>query len=235
MMLLVSNLVVICAILMHLCNAFTPSSHHYHSNNGIMLMTTNSNNSGNSSPSKFIATPITITSTSTSDPASSQPIDTTKVVDKVNSATLQFNNRLSAMAKNHDAITAPKVEKLLLGAVENYKFLNQTDSETTNNIITPNTYTFTNAITAWARCTRKDSAKHAQALLDQMHTLYKEEGWAHVRPSRISYNSVITAWARSRQKGSALQAEQLLRDMYKFYNNEEGGGGGSVLSGKKKE
>mmetsp|Transcript_13927 Transcript_13927/g.27182 ORF Transcript_13927/g.27182 Transcript_13927/m.27182 type:complete len:625 (+) Transcript_13927:54-1928(+) len=93
----------------------------------------------------------------------------------------------------------------------------------TNNsdLIVPNTISFTNAITAWARCTRKDSAKRAQALLDRMHALY-DEGWTHVQPNKISYNSVITAWARSAEKGSAKKAEELLRRMYEFYEAEGG-------------
>eukprot|EP00986_Skeletonema_menzelii_P020356 scaffold30947_cov148-Skeletonema_menzelii.AAC.1 len=94
-------------------------------------------------------------------------------------------------------------------------------------MIIPNTISFTNAITAWARCTRKDSAKRAQALLDQMLHLYSSENnqdgkWDHIKPNKISYNSVITAWARSNERGSARQAEELLRNMYDFYNNESG-------------
>lgn len=89
-------------------------------------------------------------------------------------------------------------------------------------MITPNTISFTNAITAWARCTRKDSPKRAQSLLDQMHILYEEHGWGHVKPNKITYNSVITAWARSRENGglSAKCAEALLRKMYDLYNDE---------------
>jgi len=90
-------------------------------------------------------------------------------------------------------------------------------------MIIPNTVSFTNAITSWARCTRKDAAKRAHALLDQMHSLYKEKGWTHVKPNRISYNSVITAWARSRERESAHRAEDLLRSMYEFYDREGGG------------
>jgi len=176
-----------------------------------------------SSKSKFTATPITITST-TSIPISKEQSDevmSRKVVitDKVNSATLQFNNKLNSLAKNYDTTTAQKVESLLLEAVKNYQECNEQDKNK-DQMIRPNTVSFTNAITAWSRCTRKNSAKRAQALLDQMHTLYKEEGWIHVRPNKITYNSVITACARSREKGSALRAEELLRNMYKFYNEE---------------
>ena len=160
----------------------------------------------------------------------------------VNSATLQFNNRLNRMSKKIDATTAIKVEALLLDAVRKYQSAKEAaakqdnhhdDSEQTaakkKNIkqqlitmVTPNTISFTNAITAWARCTRKDSPKRAQSLLDQMHTLYEEHGWEHVKPNKITYNSVITAWARSRESGevSARCAEALLRNMYDLYNDE---------------
>ncbi|KAL7537195.1 hypothetical protein ACHAXR_010474 [Thalassiosira sp. AJA248-18] len=153
-------------------------------------------------------------------------------VEKVNSATLQFNNRLSRMAKNWDATTAPKVEAMLLEAVKKYQLFEEEKDDTTTTtkqqqIITPNTVSFTNAITAWARSTRKDAPKRAQSLLDQMHLLHKERGWEFVKPNKISYNSVITAWARSRERGSSARAEELLRDMYDYYNkNNEGGGGG---------
>lgn len=160
----------------------------------------------------------------------------------VNSATLQFNNRLNRMSKNFDATTAIKVEASLLDAVRKYQLANEVVAKQANNyddsteptmaqqnlakqqlttMITPNTISFTNAITAWARCTRKDSPKRAQALLDQMHTLYEEHGWDHVKPNKITYNSVITAWARSRENGgvSARNAEALLRKMYDLYND----------------
>jgi hypothetical protein len=179
----------------------------------------------------FTATPITITPTSTYIAASIAA----SPEQKVNSATLRFNNRLNQLAKNWDDTTAPKAEALLLDALEKYQqYLTEEElSHSTspdskrNHIIIPNTVSFTNAITAWARCTRKDSAKRAQALLDQMLHLYSsqtnEDGkWDHVKPNKISYNSVITAWARSTERGSARKAEELLRGMYDFYNNESG-------------
>eukprot|EP00571_Detonula_confervacea_P017633 CAMPEP_0172312256 /NCGR_PEP_ID=MMETSP1058-20130122/17089_1 /TAXON_ID=83371 /ORGANISM="Detonula confervacea, Strain CCMP 353" /LENGTH=524 /DNA_ID=CAMNT_0013025663 /DNA_START=88 /DNA_END=1659 /DNA_ORIENTATION=- len=168
-------------------------------------------------PTTFTASQITI------DPIIPAASKQTDSATKVNSATLQFNNRLNRMTKSFDAKTAPKVEALLLEAVKNYTRSEEGGQTRNKHIITPNTVSYTNAITAWARCTRKDSAKRAQALLDQMHSLYKEKGWVHVKPNKISYNSVITAWARSRERGSALQAEQLLRNMYDFYNKEGGG------------
>ncbi|EED90298.1 predicted protein [Thalassiosira pseudonana CCMP1335] len=196
-----------------------------------------------SSSGGFTATPVKIeissnpnTSTKTNKRANAS---TKKSPDKVNSATIGFNNKLNEMSKSFDAVTAPKVEALLLDAVEKYEqYLEQQivqqeqcgngDERKTatqkNNIIIPNTISFTNAITAWARCTRKDSPYRAHALLDQMHTLYKEKQWRHVKPNKISYNSVITAWARSRERGtSAKKAEELLRRMYEFYNEEEDG------------
>jgi len=188
----------------------------------------------------FTATPVTITPTSKFIAASTTTSKRNQT--KVNSATLRFNNRLNQLAKNWDDSTAPKVEALLLDALEKYQLHLKEDeqegegtsspsSEYTkknNNMIIPNTISFTNAITAWARCTRKDSAKHAQALLDQMLHLYSspkhniDGKWDHVKPNKISYNSVITAWARSNERGSARKAEELLRNMYDFYNNDSG-------------
>ena len=128
----------------------------------------------------FTATPITITPTSNY--VASSRTTSTQEQNKVNSATLRFNNRLNQLAKNWDESTAPKVEALLLDALEKYQLYldkedeglgefttsSSTKKNNNNNMIIPNTISFTNAITAWARCTRKDSAKRAQALLDQM-------------------------------------------------------------------
>ena len=233
-------LLLMYAIVMALCSnysfiqSFSPCHQYYtsqHTQNIIRcdqrrrLYTTKSNDGDSSSitssKSKFTATPITITTTSIpiSKEQSDEVMSRKVVTDKVNSATLQFNNKLNSLAKNYDTTTAQKVETLLLEAVKNYQECDEQD-QNKDQMIRPNTVSFTNAITAWSRCTRKNSAKRAQALLYQMHTLYKEEGWIHVRPNKITYNSVITALARSREKGSALKAEELLRDMYKFYNEE---------------
>lgn len=157
------------------------------------------------------------------------------------------------MSKNFDGTTAIKVEALLLDAVRKYQLAKEAadnqdnhdddddsnqknaqkktttttttmmNQQLTTNMITPNTISFTNAITAWARCTRKDSPNRAQALLDQMHMLYETHGWEHVKPNKITYNSVITAWARSRENdggASARCAEALLHKMYDLYNDE---------------
>jgi hypothetical protein len=197
------------------------------------------NQASSFSSTVFTATPITITPTSNFVASSRTTTSSTQEQNKVNSATLRFNNRLNQLAKNWDESTAPKVEALLLDALEKYQlYLDKEEEEgqgesTTssstkkNNMIIPNTISFTNAITAWARCTRKDSAKRAQALLDQMLHLYSSDNnsdgkWDHIKPNKISYNSVITAWARSNERGSARQAEELLRNMYDFYNNESG-------------
>ena len=189
----------------------------------------------------FTATPVTITPTSTFIAAA--PITTKPPEQKVNSATLRFNNRLNQLAKNWDNASAPTAEALLLDALEKYQLhlkeeeddqspspsssSSADDKKSNNNMIIPNTISFTNVITAWARCTRKDSANHAQALLDKMLHLYsslnnQDAKWDHVKPNKISYNSVITAWARSNERGSARKAEELLRSMYDFYNNESG-------------
>ena len=156
----------------------------------------------------------------------------------VNSATLRFNNMLSRMAKNVDSVTAPRVEALLLKAVKEYELHedrlkikdavlvvvvddDEDEDPSTTTMVIPNTVSFTNAITAWARCTRKDSARRAQSLLGRMRDLRSTRGWAHVRPNRVTYNSVITAWARSGERGSASAAERLLGEMYdEFYDNQ---------------
>ena len=97
-------------------------------------------------------------------------------------------------------------------------------------MVIPNTVSFTNAITAWARCTRKDSAKRASSLLERMVSLYETRGWEHVRPNKITYNSVITAWARSGERGSATIAETLLMQMYEFYNNQTNVDGAALVN-----
>ena len=169
----------------------------------------------------------------------------------VNSATLRFNNMLSRMAKNFDSTTAPKVEALLLKAVKEYELHedrlkskdavvdadgDKDDDPSTAAMVIPNTVSFTNAITAWARCNRKDSARRAQSLLGRMRDLRSTRGWAHVRPNRVTYNSAITAWARSGERGSASAAERLLGEMYdEFYDNQtrekDGGGGDGNVGG----
>ena len=168
----------------------------------------------------------------------------------VNSATLRFNNRLSRMAKRRDSTTAPKVEALLMDAVRDYEMYedrpssrlaggiyddenddDEVDDEdstrTRATMVIPNTVSFTNAITAWARCNRKDSAKRAEMLLVRMRELRESRGWHHVRPNRVTYNSVITAWARSGERGSSSSAERLLGEMYDEYNNYKQKRGGS--------
>ena len=138
------------------------------------------------------------------------------VVTTVNSATLRFNNVLSRMAKSCDAITAPRVETMLLEKMEKYIQNDEDNDEVLSTMVIPNTVSFTNAITAWARCTRKDSAKRASSLLERMVSLYETRGWDHVRPNKITYNSVITAWARSGERGSAAMAESLLMQCMNF-------------------
>ena len=177
------------------------------------------------------ATATTTTTTTTRAATATGP----RVV--VNSATLRFNNMLSRMAKNVDSVTAPRVEALLLKAVKEYELHedrvkskdavvdadgdDEDDDPSTATMVVPNTVSFTNAITSWARCTRKDSARRAQSLLGRMRDLRSTRGWAHVRPNRVTYNSVITAWARSGERGSASAAERLLGEMYdEFYDNQ---------------
>ncbi|KAL3782312.1 hypothetical protein HJC23_001920 [Cyclotella cryptica] len=177
-----------------------------------------SNGNGPSSTNyAFSATPITITL--------QQPVPKeTKPAEEVNFATLRFNAKLNEMSKNMGASTAPKVESLLLDALNKYEqhVQNQTANNTSNprELIIPNTVSFTNAITAWARCSRKDSPHRAQALLDKMHYLYKVRKWSHVKPNKISYNSVINAWARSTERGSGRKAEKLLNELWKFWEEE---------------
>ena len=165
----------------------------------------------------FSASPIKITL--------QQPISKeTKPIEDVNFATLRFNAKLNDMSKNMDASTAPKVESLLLDALNKYEqhLQNQTSNQSSypRELITPNTVSFTNAITAWARCSRKDSPHRAQALLDKMHYLYKVRKWHHAKPNKISYNSVINAWAKSTERGSGRRAEKLLSELWKFWEEE---------------
>ena len=134
------------------------------------------------------------------------------------------------MSKNVDAVTAAKVESLLMEALEKYQTYlantsnpNQDNTNPPKDIIVPNTISFTNAIAAWARCTRKDSPYRAQELLDKMHLLYAS-GMKHVRPNKISYNSVINAWAKSKEYRSARKAEKLLMRLFAFHR-ESGGDG----------
>ena len=148
--------------------------------------------------------------------------------ETVNFATLRFNNQLNDMSKSENAGTASKVETLLLTALAKYEhYTNSTEYIQTRSIpkelIVPNTISFTNAITAWARSKRKDSPYKAEELLDRMHTLYSS-GMAHVRPNKISYNSVINAWAKNKNKEykSGRRAERLLYRLFEFYK-EEGG------------
>lgn len=141
--------------------------------------------------------------------------------ESVNPSTISFNNKLNRMAKEHGGTAAPRVEALLLDALEDYREAVRKSSGGVDSIVKPNTISFTNAITAWARCKRKDSAERASALLDKMHLLY-EDGWDFVRPNRVTYNSVITAWSRNREQGRAARVEDLLHALFAFYNQEGG-------------
>ena len=166
----------------------------------------------------FSASPLTLTI------KSSVPEEATKAAEEVNFATLRFNAKLNELSKNTDGTTAPRVEFLLLDALTKYEaHINATKSthgsEVPKDLVVPNTVSFTNAITAWARCSRKDSPYRASALLEKMHSLYNS-GWKHVKPNKFSYNSVINAWARSKERGSAKKAERLLEEMYEFWERE---------------
>ena len=176
-------------------------------------------------------TPLSSTTTS-KQPFQATPITLSIKKDEpkeiVNISTIRFNNKLNEMSKNVDATTASKVESLLLEALENYQshIASHPQDIHPKDMIIPNTISFTNAIAAWARCTRKDSPYRAQELLDKMHSLYSTSGMKHVRPNKISYNSVINAWAKSKEYRSARKAEKLLMRLFEFY--EESGGDGEL-------
>lgn len=169
------------------------------------------NNNGTSKP--FLASPVTLMLKKSPDPSK----------ESVNFATLRFNAKLNEMSKNVDSSTAAKVESLLLNALAKYEEYLTANPENPNprDVIVPNTVSFTNAITAWARNTRKDSPYKAEALLDKMHSLYSRgEQWKHVKPNKISYNSVINAWAKSADYKSGKRAEKLFFRMFDFYKEE---------------
>jgi hypothetical protein len=87
-------------------------------------------------------------------------------------------------------------------------------------IIVPNTISFTNAITAYARSTLKDAPYKAEEILDKMHSLYKGSGMKHVKPNVVSYNSVINAYAKSKVQKGGRRAEKLLQRLFEFYVEE---------------
>jgi pentatricopeptide repeat protein len=73
----------------------------------------------------------------------------------------------------------------------------------------PNLHTFGTMITAWGRSKRRDSAVEAQAVFDDLMTLYRS-GDRELKPGIVIYNALIDAWAKS---GSVERAEQILRDL----------------------
>lgn len=173
------------------------------------------NSSANGAAKPFSVTPITLSIKKQPEP----------LKDTVNLATLGFNKKLSEMSKNVDSKTAAKAESLLFDAQAKYEKYLKTPEGKANpqpkDMIIPNTVSFTNTITAYARSNTKESPYKAQELLDKMHTLYSS-GMKHVKPNRISYNSVINAWAKSKEYRSARKTEKLLWRLFDFYQ-EEGG------------
>ena len=72
---------------------------------------------------------------------------------------------------------------------------------------------FTACIESWATKQVPVSADKAEALLKQMHNLYKQGGYDGVQPDLITYNTTLHAICNSRVANSGHRAQALLHQM----------------------
>ena len=130
----------------------------------------------------------------------------------VNQATIQFNNKLNAIARNFDdGTSAEKAESLLRETVKNIEMGLELE-------IVPNVVTFTAVITAWARSSQRDASKRAEAVLDWMNELSESvDTFFEIQPNAYAYTAAISAWIRSRSPSSHQQAQRLLQTLWEKY------------------
>jgi len=83
--------------------------------------------------------------------------------------------------------------------------------------VTPNVYTYTSALTTFARSKTREGALEASKLLDEMKKYFHEAGDEDLKPSVISYFAVIDAWARSDANDAGFRSEQVLNEMEELY------------------
>ena len=87
------------------------------------------------------------------------------------------------------------------------------------NGVTPNAYTYTAVIEAYANSADPTGADSAERLLGELTTFYKESGDPDLQPTARTYNAVIRAWAKSDHPSSAQLAEDCLRTMQSLYES----------------
>jgi hypothetical protein len=179
-----------------------------------------------SSSSKHTTTHNT---TATTDTDTDTDTSTATKKEFVSQATIQFNNKLNAMARKFDDSSAQEVENLLRKTLQQIEMGLELEIE-------PNVVSFTAAISAWARSSHRDAAQRAEAILDWMRELSESDDnlyLKNVAPNAYAYNAAISAWIRSgnnqrnqkNQKNhhhknnndSHTQAERLLNQLWESY------------------
>jgi len=117
---------------------------------------------------------------------------------------------------------------------QNQSNINIDDKESINNNdnslllnVTPDQFTYSTAISAWARSSvqsNSTSAKKAEQLLEQMEE-YRMKGYTHLAPTTYCVNAVLNAWSKiasnNKVNGAAYRAEKILKRMEQLYETGE--------------
>jgi pentatricopeptide repeat protein len=83
--------------------------------------------------------------------------------------------------------------------------------------VDPNVYSYTSALTAFARSKSYEGALEASALLEEMKELYRKTGNEAIKPTAVTYFAVIDAWARCESEEAGDRSEALLKAMEELY------------------
>lgn len=78
--------------------------------------------------------------------------------------------------------------------------------------VRPNTISYNNVITAWAKSADSASGRQAENILDELSL-----ETSNVKPDLVSYCAAMDAWANSNEQGSAEKAERILNRMEQLY------------------
>ena len=103
------------------------------------------------------------------------------------------------------------------GNVEQSEQLLQDMLTQENNMVQPDTISFTTLLNAYAQQGTHASMARAETLLEQMHELF-QAGYEDIQPNTVSYTTVMDGYARL---GQGIQAETLLLRLEERYRETQ--------------
>jgi len=125
--------------------------------------------------------------------------------------TFSFNNVIFALTKSRLKKAPLLVEEILLYMEREYDEKGRIECR-------PDVYTYSSAITSWARSGENDAGARAEALLLRMEER-SANGERRLKPNVVTFNSVIDCYAKSGQGlAGAIKAEQILERMECMYS-----------------